>query len=272
MASGILRKAMVYLGLTDDEFEDYDYEDPGPQSRDPAATPNPQMPRPSRFLLRPCGPMAREMPEPSNGVTVTPRAAVVRPITPMHGAKVHLVAPGRFADAQEIGDRFKNGQPVIVNLQANDREPAVPAHDRLLQWGHLRPVRRAWTRSPTRSSFSLPRMSRSQPRRSGGFRSAATAPDDGLCSLPSTGATLSTTSVSCMSSSCWSAPCSAGSPTATTPRSTRSARWCFAVDRAGPGPAPPNHPAGRDARHLVPGRLHRGPAVRQRRPADASPI
>jgi cell division inhibitor SepF len=46
----------------------------------------------------------------------------VRPITPMHGAKVHVVAPTRFADAQEIGDRFKNGQPVIVNLQANDRE------------------------------------------------------------------------------------------------------------------------------------------------------
>ena len=28
MASGIVRKAMVYLGLTDDEYEDYDaYED-----------------------------------------------------------------------------------------------------------------------------------------------------------------------------------------------------------------------------------------------------
>ena len=30
MASGIVRKAMVYLGLTDDEYEDYDaYEDGG---------------------------------------------------------------------------------------------------------------------------------------------------------------------------------------------------------------------------------------------------
>jgi cell division inhibitor SepF len=66
--------------------------------------------------------VARDMGDPSNGVTVTPRPQVVRPITPMHGAKVHVVAPGRFADAQEIGDRFKNGQPVIVNLQSNDRE------------------------------------------------------------------------------------------------------------------------------------------------------
>ena len=66
--------------------------------------------------------MAREVPEATNGVTVTPRPAVVRPITPMHGAKVHVLAPSRFSDAQEIGDRFKNGQPVIVNLEANDRD------------------------------------------------------------------------------------------------------------------------------------------------------
>ena len=67
-------------------------------------------------------PVGRDTSDPSNGLTVTPRPAVVRPITPMQSAKVHVVAPSKFADAQEIGDRFKNGQPVIVNLQANDRE------------------------------------------------------------------------------------------------------------------------------------------------------
>ena len=30
--------------------------------------------------------------------------------------------PDAFNDAQEIGDRFKSGQPVIVNLQAVDRD------------------------------------------------------------------------------------------------------------------------------------------------------
>ncbi|HWE57364.1 MAG TPA: cell division protein SepF [Acidimicrobiales bacterium] len=116
MASGMLRKAMVYLGLTDDEFEDYDYEEPAP-----APTPQRRYAEPEPAVA--IRPVARDLaPEPSNGVTVTPRPAVVRPITPMHGAKVHVVAPSRFADAQEIGDRFKNGQPVIVNLQANDRE------------------------------------------------------------------------------------------------------------------------------------------------------
>ncbi len=36
--------------------------------------------------------------------------------------KPHAVSPDAFNDAQEIGDRFKSGQPVIVNLQAVDRD------------------------------------------------------------------------------------------------------------------------------------------------------
>ena len=108
---------MVYLGLTDDEFDDYDYDDPAPA---PGPSRRYAEPEPPVSAVRP---VPREVnPDPTNGVTVTPRPAVVRPITPMHGAKVHLVAPSRFADAQEIGDRFKNGQPVIVNLESNDRE------------------------------------------------------------------------------------------------------------------------------------------------------
>jgi cell division inhibitor SepF len=115
MASGMLRKAMVYLGLTDDEFEDYDYEETAPAPQRRYAEPEPAV-----SAVRP---LPRDsVGDGANGVTLTPRPAVVRPITPMHGAKVHVVAPSRFADAQEVGDRFKNGQPVIVNLQTNDRE------------------------------------------------------------------------------------------------------------------------------------------------------
>jgi cell division inhibitor SepF len=39
-------------------------------------------------------------------------------------ARVHVVAPQGFNDAQEIGDKLKNNQPVIVNLQAVDRDLA----------------------------------------------------------------------------------------------------------------------------------------------------
>ncbi len=36
MASGIVRKAMVYLGLTDDEYEDYEGYDDGGSATAPA--------------------------------------------------------------------------------------------------------------------------------------------------------------------------------------------------------------------------------------------
>jgi cell division inhibitor SepF len=121
MASGIMRRAMVYLGLTDDEFEDYDYEEPA-QPAPPAQSRRYPETADTTGGVSAVRPVARDTGEQANGVTVTPRPSVVRPITPMHGAKVHIVAPGRFADAQEIGDRFKNGQPVIVNLESNDRD------------------------------------------------------------------------------------------------------------------------------------------------------
>ena len=36
--------------------------------------------------------------------------------------RVHLVLPRSFNDAQQIADRFKEGIPVILNLQATDQE------------------------------------------------------------------------------------------------------------------------------------------------------
>ena len=51
-----------------------------------------------------------------------PRPAVVRPIQPVQNAKVHVMEPSSFGDAQEIGDRLKASQPVIVNLSNADRE------------------------------------------------------------------------------------------------------------------------------------------------------
>jgi cell division inhibitor SepF len=36
--------------------------------------------------------------------------------------RVHLVLPRSFNDAQQIADRFKQGMPVILNLQSADAE------------------------------------------------------------------------------------------------------------------------------------------------------
>ena len=49
-----------------------------------------------------------------------PRSGPSRPRSA--GARVHIVAPARFADAQEIANRLMNNQPVIVNMQSADRD------------------------------------------------------------------------------------------------------------------------------------------------------
>jgi cell division inhibitor SepF len=59
-------------------------------------------------VLRP----APEPPRRLRGVESVPAASV----------KVHLVLPRSFNDAQQIADRFKDGVPVILNLQGSDQD------------------------------------------------------------------------------------------------------------------------------------------------------
>ena len=125
MAS-IGRRTMVYLGLVDDdEYEEYEpYEEPPPPAPVQAQRPTPRrtaMPEPA-FEPEPASVGVRTLPrEPDSGVTIQ-RPAVVRPITATQHPKVHVVAPGGFNDAQEIGDKLKANQPVIVNLQGVNRD------------------------------------------------------------------------------------------------------------------------------------------------------
>ena len=49
---------------------------------------------------------------------------MVRPIAVTPNAKPHVVVPTSFNQAQEVADKFKGSQPVIVNLQAADRDLA----------------------------------------------------------------------------------------------------------------------------------------------------
>jgi len=120
---------MVYLGLVDDDYDDYEpsYEEQPPpaQSRPSARTYNPEPsfePAPTSSIRT----IPRESPASHEGVTpmssVTPRPSVVRAVPQAQSAKVHVIAPAQFPDAKEIGDRLRGSQPVIVNLQAADRE------------------------------------------------------------------------------------------------------------------------------------------------------
>jgi cell division inhibitor SepF len=130
MASGIMRKAMVFLGLDDEEFDDYDAYEEAPVAPQPPRRyqPEPVEPVPSQQHSG-----VRALPRDGNGdtsgslVTVTPRPSpTVRPLAPVQNVKVHVVAPDRFGDAQEIGDRFRHQTPVVVNLQdCADSDPKL---------------------------------------------------------------------------------------------------------------------------------------------------
>ena len=138
MAASFMKKTMAYLGLVDDDYDDYDDYDsrsPSPVGRvtqRPAGVPEevdepPAAPKPRiRTLARDeTTATAVAAPAPTAAVSGRPTmgSSSVRPITPESaGARVHIVAPGRFADAQEIANRLMNNQPVIVNMQSADRD------------------------------------------------------------------------------------------------------------------------------------------------------
>ncbi len=123
--AGLLRRAMVYLGLVDDDYDDYEAYDEvqaAPQQRpvrsysaEPSYEPAPS--NAIRTLPREAPPQTEAMAPVAPAPPVTPRPSVVRPITPIQSARVYVVAPASFNDAKEIGDRLKASQPVIVNLQ-----------------------------------------------------------------------------------------------------------------------------------------------------------
>ena len=139
----LFRSAMHYLGLgPDDEYDDYDQVDdrglPAPQvtrSAVPTREPSPVTPRPAAPTGRP-RPVApsqppvaelheqsavRPLPSPS-GVDRPKPQSVVRPVPAFASAKPHVVAPSSFNQAQDVADKFKNSQPVILNLQGVDRD------------------------------------------------------------------------------------------------------------------------------------------------------
>lgn len=120
------RRAMVYLGLVDDEeYDDYEpYEEPPAPVVRRTAVPAGETELGDggvRTLVREPEPSPMPGPNSSGAVSIrSPAPVVVRPAT--SAAKVHVVAPDGFNDAQEIGDKLKASQPVIVNLQGVNRD------------------------------------------------------------------------------------------------------------------------------------------------------
>jgi cell division inhibitor SepF len=130
--AGFRNKLFDALGLSDGEsYPDYEpYEDQAPPQRQ-ARPANPYAPpgmggeeAVSNVRTLPIVPadggVGPVQPRPS--MSPPPSSGSVRPIPAPATPKVHLVHPTSFHDAQEIGERFRSGQPVIMNLGGVDRD------------------------------------------------------------------------------------------------------------------------------------------------------
>jgi cell division inhibitor SepF len=139
MAPSFMKKTMVYLGLLDDEYDEYDnLEDRAPRGFSSSArvdSGRQELDQPeeysggmNRIRTIPRESAVPNSPRPQPPAAAAPRSSSVRPVpvdTAIPGtpqARVHVVAPARFGDAKEIADRLKDNRPVIVNLQVADRD------------------------------------------------------------------------------------------------------------------------------------------------------
>ncbi len=153
----MLKKTLIYLGLgPDEEYDDYAPAAVGAEQLEPAlpdarptvhAVADQPVSRPASTTVRPVqidstpGPgsvravpaqqaasaspplVDRTRPQPVRNSE--PEGASVRSavrILESPSSKPHAMSPTSFNEAQGIGDRFKAGQAVIVNLQGVDRD------------------------------------------------------------------------------------------------------------------------------------------------------
>jgi cell division inhibitor SepF len=105
---GVWKKTMSYLGLVeDDEYEELD--EIGSDAQQESA--------PVRRLGRP----ARQEAAPARQDTIVRTISAARPAP---GSSIHKSEPKRFNDAREVSDKYKDGIPVIMNLQGTEDSTA----------------------------------------------------------------------------------------------------------------------------------------------------
>jgi cell division inhibitor SepF len=131
----VFHKTMVWLGLVDDdeyyaddnEYYADEYGEPVPAAapRTPTrATATATAPAPaesSQLTVIRSRREREEVPVPAPAPAPAPRPSAVTPVA-MPATRVHVMEPKGFNDAQEVGDRLKSGQPVILNLQGVERD------------------------------------------------------------------------------------------------------------------------------------------------------
>jgi cell division inhibitor SepF len=124
----VWNKTLVYFGIAEEEeWDDDAYLTDEDVQRGYAERPNVRRLAPRRSSRD-----FDDWTDPEPAAADTSRTAVLRPasrprieaVPGPSAVRVHLVIPRSFNDAQQIADKFKDGIPVILNLQGSDSELA----------------------------------------------------------------------------------------------------------------------------------------------------
>lgn len=137
--SNWMKNTRTWLGLDSEPYYEDEYGDPDDEYLDedeeyyddapvPPTRGRGQAQRSASSTVRPVpSPRSDDVDEGDGGVRVinaptaeTEQRGVVRPLPT--ASKPHVVSPTGFNDVQQVADRFKRDQPVIVNLQGVDRD------------------------------------------------------------------------------------------------------------------------------------------------------
>jgi cell division inhibitor SepF len=125
--SDLWSRTLVYFGIAEEEEWDEDGYETHEHAEEPPARERRRRERQNVRRL-PSAPEADEWsadeaaPSASSRQSRREQQPRLRSVDPGPPAKVHLVIPRSFNDAQQIADRFKAQVPVIVNLQGADTE------------------------------------------------------------------------------------------------------------------------------------------------------
>ncbi|MGH2740681.1 MAG: cell division protein SepF [Actinomycetota bacterium] len=108
--AGLWRKTLMYLGLVeDDEFDEVEQNVP---VEEPVGVRTFAGDRPTRRVAR----TPRVQPAPT-----FENEGIVRTVPPpTQASAIHRAEPRRFNEARELGEKFKEGVPVIMNLQETE--------------------------------------------------------------------------------------------------------------------------------------------------------
>jgi cell division inhibitor SepF len=128
--SDVWNRTLVYFGIAEEEEWDEDGYLTDDELRQVYGEQNVRRLQPRRGRHDEVDDWTDPEPEPARASVLRPSAPQARYTEPrrLRGvdspgtSRVHLVLPRGFNDAQQVADRFKEGVPVILNLQGADAE------------------------------------------------------------------------------------------------------------------------------------------------------